>query len=664
MRTLVPGLLAAAVIASPKGALADRIHGTRSEKLVERAHWMALSLDRGHATAVVRRTVYNGGKRHDQAMMWLDMPEGAVAVDLRTLSMKDDKPIWYRAELMEAEAAAAKYRELTGVGGYYPKDPALLSWRNRSLLALQVFPVPPSQPKTIEYTLELPMRYDGGRYHITLPQMGTDKMPARVEVSAARAGDGVFVEGRRVPSGSGFALTRATTEITLAPTNAGTIEGALASVVFDKGRVLSHFAVTAAPKLSEAPRGAYVVVIVDASRSFEDDRRKSGLAAVRATLSHLRDAHVEVLTFDREVKSRLGGFQPVSIASRAIERLTIEPRNGSQIDDALARADEILAAAPSRAAKRVLVVTDLLTRGALDPAHVKALPKSGALMHIGMMRGTGDGALSRLDEHDWSKAARATGGLVWSAYATDDRGGAKEMAKRYEEWARPVRIHKLKIDAKGIGDALYSVPESLDEGQGFEDYRVGDHDVSEVGIRGELWSTPVRAKLSPDEGEAKIWSALAFGAPDILGSLSEPEMMVLAKRGHAVSPVTSLLAIEPGVRPSTEGLEEGVGEGGGGRGEGIGLGSIGTIGYGGGAPDHRLDFLRDALRRGLASCGGAGRGMTVDLETTRDEIVDVPRADIAGAPDAKLTRCVREAVWRVDLPDSFSASFQRWTLTI
>ena len=32
--------------------------------------------------------------------------------------------------------------------------------------------------------------------------------------------------------------------------------------------------------------------------------------------------------------------------------------------------------------------------------------------------------------------------------------------------------------------------------------------------------------------------------------------MVLARRGRAVSPVTSYLAIEPGVRPSTEGLEE------------------------------------------------------------------------------------------------------------
>ena len=31
--------------------------------------------------------------------------------------------------------------------------------------------------------------------------------------------------------------------------------------------------------------------------------------------------------------------------------------------------------------------------------------------------------------------------------------------------------------------------------------------------------------------------------------------MILARHGGAVSPVTSYLAIEPGVRPSTEGIE-------------------------------------------------------------------------------------------------------------
>ena len=42
-------------------------------------------------------------------------------VGLRTLALKNGKPHWYAGELMEAEAAAAKYQELTGIGGGLPQ---------------------------------------------------------------------------------------------------------------------------------------------------------------------------------------------------------------------------------------------------------------------------------------------------------------------------------------------------------------------------------------------------------------------------------------------------------------------------------------------------------------------------------------------------------------
>ncbi|MFT3764699.1 MAG: hypothetical protein QM820_04160 [Minicystis sp.] len=660
-RLLLAGLLGLG-LAAPSFAQADDVHGTRSEKLVEKTHWIALRVDRGHAELVVRRTVHNGGSRHDQASMWLNIPEDAVAVDLRTLSTKDGKPIWYRGDLMEAEAAAEKYRELTGIGGYYPKDPALLSWRHPGLLALQVFPVPPGQPKTIEYTLALPTRYKGGRYHVTLPKLGTERVLPVVEVDPANEGDCVFIDDRAVPPKTSLTLAKDQTVFSVARRAPATLEGALASMPIGPGRVVSHFRVDAAPRLSETPRGAHVVVIVDGSRSFSEHERRTGIAAVRAMLPHFADARVEVITFDREAKPRLGGFVPVSRAVAELGKLAVEPRNGSRIDDALARADALLAAVPSRIPKRIIAVTDLLTRSELTPDRVGPLLKSGAILHVGVMK-WGAPSLERDDEHEWSKVTRKTGGLVWSAAASDAAEDAAAMAKVYEEWARPVRIHNFAVKARGIDEGTFSFPPTLDEGEGIEDFRHGSADVTDVTVTGELWASPVRFAMKPDDGEARLWSALAFGAPEILGSLSEPEMMVLAKRGHAVSPVTSLLAIEPGVRPSTEGLElSGVGEGGGGRAEGIGLGSIGTLGHGGGF-DHQ-GFLRAALARGLKSCGGAGRKATVVLETTRAEIVDVPRVAIDGAADAAMERCLREATWDVDSPIWFGASWQSWTVSI
>ena len=151
-------------LAGPSLAGAEEVMGTRSEELVERSHEIRLTLEHGVASLRVRRTVHNGGPRHDQAMFWIDVPPAAVATGLRTKGTLGGRPHWFEGDLLEAEAAAERYRELTGIGGYYPKDPALLSWRDQSYLALQVFPVAPDSDKTIEYTLEMPARWEGVRF--------------------------------------------------------------------------------------------------------------------------------------------------------------------------------------------------------------------------------------------------------------------------------------------------------------------------------------------------------------------------------------------------------------------------------------------------------------------------------------------------------------------
>ena len=136
-----------------------------------------MTLAPGHATLLVQRTVENLGRRHDQADWQIILPATAVATQLRTRGVLDGVPRWFVGELMEAEEAARKYRELTGVGGYYPKDPALLSWRSQGHLALQVFPVPPGERKTISYTLKMPTEYRDGRHELTIPSLGADRSP-------------------------------------------------------------------------------------------------------------------------------------------------------------------------------------------------------------------------------------------------------------------------------------------------------------------------------------------------------------------------------------------------------------------------------------------------------------------------------------------------------
>ena len=677
-----------AVALAPSAADADEFQATRSAELVERGHTIDLVMDADRATLTVRRTVHNGGARHDQAMFWIDVPEGAVATGLRTLAIVKGRPVWYEGELMEAEAAAAKYKELTGIGGYYPKDPALLSWRDQGLLALQVFPCPPGEDKSVEYTLTLPVEYVRGRSVLKLPRLGTAEVAAEVRVRPASRRDQVFLGEDPVPPGTRVRWPKGAAEgevavvvgvddagdagadfderlavgedevlVSLARRDPARLTGRVASVAIRGDRHLREFEVEAAPKLSQAPRGAHVVVLLDTSRSLGEDEVKAEIAAARAAIAGFPGARVEVIPFARRPERLFGRFLERDAALAALEGLDPARSNGSDVDLALAAAAEALDKAPRGAARRVILLTDALTRESLTPARLRgALASTGALVHVGLPALSGASELVRDEAHAWSPAVKSTGGLVWAASIDDAEGDARRRAV-FEEWVRPLRIDHLRVVVPGLTSEDLGFPESLAEGEGLRDLRLHAAALPWVRVEGELWTAPLREVFGRDHAHGRLWSALVFGT-ELLHELSEAEMMPLALFGGAVSPVTSYLAIEPGVRPSTEGLEEG---------EAIGLGGIGLIGRGSGAGgsghgarlfDHAA-WLRGELARLRGACGAPE--LQVTLETTRDEVVAVA-ATIAGAGDPVGARCVEEGIWAWELPSSFADAWRRYVV--
>jgi hypothetical protein len=666
---LVAASAGAAFSFSAALAAADDFAGTRSERLVERVHDVRAVVHRDHAELVVRRTVFNGGPRHDQAVFHIELPSTAVATGLRTLGSLHGRPHWFAGELMEAEAAAAKYRELTGIGGYYPKDPALLSWRSQSLLALQVFPCPPAAEKSVEYTLELPTSYREGAFHVRLPALGTDRLLASVTARSASPRDRLLVDGAPIPANGEVRLVRdREIDLSLVPHDPPPLAGRLAVVPFADRRVLTRYEIEAAPKVSSVPRGAWVVVVIDGSRSVPSQGPEK--AALDAYLSHFSDAKIEVLVFDREVHRRHGRFVSVAAARADLAGLEIEQKNGSHVDRALFEADRLLAKAPASAAKRILVVTDGLTRKQLTPERLRAgLRTSGAVAHIGILS-DGGARLERDDEHLWSSAVRPSGGLIWKAHAPGDgRLDAEERAqlrKIYEEWARPLRVDRFKLFSPDIALTAAAGDENedgvLDEGEGRALSFFADRPLSWLRAEGELWSTPVRTTLLPDPERKKLWAALVFGS-ELLDQLSEPEMMTLALLGGAVSPVTSYLAIEPGVRPSTEGLD--ASEGGMGFGSGFGRVRMGAASVGGRtAPLNRQQFLETLLRGEWRRCGGKPDTATISFETTLDEVAEVDPVRIATGADALLERCLAEAVWDIALPVQFDDEWTTWSVEV
>jgi hypothetical protein len=664
-RAVATALLLAASL--PSTAAADEVSGTRSNALAERSHEIHLVLDHGVATLRARRTVYNGGERHDQAIFWLDVPEGAVATGLRTKDTLHGRPRWRAGELLAAELAAVRYRELTGMGPLpQPKDPALLSWQGPSLLALQVFPVAPRAEKTVEYTLAMATHYEDGCDRLELPALGTEALAAHATVRSAHPRDSLLVDDEPVASGHSLVLDQVHV-LALARHRAPRIAARLASLPFADGRLLMRYEVDLAPRLSTIPADARVVVVLDGSFSLTTEQREVARATARAYLEHFADprlrARAELLVFDRRVKAHHGRLVPVSEAIATLERLELSGANGSRVDDALDRTRALLAGRGGP--RRILLLTDARTREALTPARLRALTeRSRAIVHVAVVS-PGATLLERDDQHPWAEAATATGGLVWRLAADPDEP-REELRAAFEGLARPTRLDHLELSLPPLDHPAALVPSGLDEGQGTAALAVVDHAVDHLRIEGELWSRPLRATVRADADEGRRWAALVFGS-ELVDELTPAEMLGLAMHGGAVSPVTSYLVSEPGVRPSSEGLGETGSWGHIGKGGGGGTGT----GYGRGIPSvgfQDRDGLHAALERRvrelLDTCGGRGVGARMELETTVDEIVEVGPPELRGSSDETLRACLVDAAWAIELGPMFDEDWRRWVIDL
>lgn len=666
MRTLIGSALAlmtfTGLTTAPAIASADTFHGTRSEKLIEKTHKIDIQLGHGYADLRVRRTVYNGGPRHDQATFYIDMPDGSVAIGLRTLGVLDGQPHWFAGELLEAEAAAARYRELTGIGGYYPKDPALLSWRSQSRLALQVFPCAPGENKTIEYTLRVPTEYRDGRHHLQLPSMGTETLFAQASVSPMTAGESIYIDNKPV-SAPGWVHLKQEVDLSVAPNTTNLLDGAVASLPVNAQKNIVHYHIDAAPRLGKVPAGAHVVVLVDASRSLTDTDTKAELAMARAFVGHFPEGRIAIVPFDRKIRNAKG-FISVGQARLTLKTMEVDRQNGSHVDMALAQADALLANAPTNSARRILLLTDTRTRNELTPELLKSkLAKSGALLHIGVAAYGNDTSLKRNDDHAWNAVARSSGGLVWDAELDTFEANDESDKVIFEEWARPKRIDHFAVHAEGLENEVGAYPNTLDEGQGIADLHLPKTALNTVKITGELWATPLEKVFGRDDAENQRWAGLFFGTSSY-SEITEEEMMPLAMLGKVVSPVTSYLAIEPGVRPSTEGLDEFEGSGfgigfGSGRSGGV-LRGAGTMRY----PDGKEAFLRRELDKGLTKCGGQGRHAKTTLETTLAEIVAVQASIEGEAATSTLSKCFEESIWELYLRSDFREDHEVFNITL
>jgi hypothetical protein len=291
--------------------------------------------------------------------------------------------------------------------------------------------------------------------------------------------------------------------------------------------------------------------------------------------------------------------------------------------------------------RRVVLTTDELVRASLTNQIALAAFNTlspETVVHVIVPRIDSDDrpSLERRDDADFAPLATKHHGIYADLVGFPAKT-IKELAPTVLELVRPTRIENAAITGFELESTV------LHEGDGVRLMR--DTEAlpapDRVTLTGRLWSDPVHKELTSSAQFSIATAAFVFGE-DQHQSLSPAEQMTVAMMGRAVSPVTSYVAAEPGVRPSPIGLSHGFGT--------FGSGRYGTIGHGsgGGGTAFRSEPDWESMFD-IASCvksqtPSAPWKVDITMETTRMEVVDVS-TDTPGG----MARCLVEAVWAAKL---------------
>lgn len=427
--------------------------------------------------------------------------------------------------------------------------------------------------------------------------------------------------------------------ITVSPKPFVTWLGRLGRVVASPEHAFARLELDVAAQLVPLPKQAQVVFVVDASYSAGEEFLQSELAMVQAYLQHVPDAEVELVAVRRHPQRVFGRFVRGSDLKKLLPAIALG--NGSNLEEGAALAAQLLA--DRKGPTRVVLASDELFREALTPALAEAaLAKLSPSTIVHVVRPTLDGddvvSLLRKDDEPFAPLATHHHGIYAQLSGLPAKDGIKALAPPVLELVRPTRIEKVVVTG---GFKLDDT--TLVEGSGLRLMEVRTDAPERAVLSGVMWSDPVKLELATDAKFSRETAAFVFGA-DEYGQLSNEEQLKVAFMGHAVSPVTSFVAAEPGTRPSIDGMGWGT----------IGAGRYGTIGHGSGSGSgYGMARVQPKIHVDPAAClaqfpppTGVWTAHLV-VETTRTEIVDV-----RGASDP-LSTCLAETIWTQRLGGEF-----------
>jgi hypothetical protein len=417
--------------------------------------------------------------------------------------------------------------------------------------------------------------------------------------------------------------------------------GAIAGRLALESIHIARVEIDLARELTAVPADLHTAIVVDHSRSLDSDELDTQRAIVAAYLRAAPTSRVQVIGYTRHARPLLAGWMVASHAAPQVDRVirALPQRNGSNVDAALAEAAKWLANV--RGTKRILLFSDerLAERFEGSADTLRGLLAAGTLVHVVHPIALGAG-IERNDNADsvLSLLAKATQGIATFGSVLENSFVDATML------VRPISIDSLEVVAAGW-QRLDAFPDGRDcedalhEGGSCVWWAEGNGAAGPITISGLLWNKPIKRVVHADPTQARALARML----SVLRVLDDELQKQVDAAALAVNSMWSLFAQWGG----TGGYEEVSGFG------RIGTGQFSTSSrdHGPGTPSigrgiPRLD-LRAQLQPAIDTCRARSRYLTIDVETTLEEIVDV--AVVLDPPDAAVESCISEAVWDVTL---------------
>lgn len=405
--------------------------------------------------------------------------------------------------------------------------------------------------------------------------------------------------------------------------------------------------VDVAERLSSLPHDHRVVFIVDTSHTMGEDGIRAQLRLTEAYLAHVPDARFALVGSARRAVL-LAPFSPAkswkSVVARLRKKGALSPKNGSFLDRGLTKAASLLPT--TKGSSKIVAFTDDRLRpvwsNSAALSAIESLPPQ-TIVHVAHVNHGGSVALIRNDDHRLFPLAKKRGGVA--VVSSGARLGKQTLLENEALYlVRPNRLDHVRFSA--LSEEISGVGPSLGEGESVRWMSQVKSIPGELHLRGQLWSRDLVLTPETTEDFHRATAGFVFSL-DHYWDLSELQQYLLATYARAVSPVTSYLAIEPGVRPSTIGLEK--------AGSGLGFGSgmgMGGFGLSGTSRPPSLDWksIVAQVEDACASRRTNRSSVVIRVDRNDHEVADV-RLDDQATP---YLTCAVEELWKVQLPVGLS----------